>query len=226
MATFLIDYENVKWDGLEGVQYLNSKDTIYLFYSIHAHNIRTEHLEAIQKSGCDFYAYKLEKTGKNALDFYLTYQIGEIVGSGADNQLVIVSNDAGFKAVLDFFKQKHDGENETKLIQESCIAQGIIKLNAADDIERRREVGRLYRKQNIDTVLSEMKEKTSSKKKLRKAIHGTKYQNYFDQIYSIIENTSVQPELRKIYINALQNFGKKDGLEIYNLVKRDYYGRN
>lgn len=223
MATFLIDYENVKWDGLEGVQYLNSKDTIYLFYSVHACNIRTEHLEAIQKSGCDFYAYKLEKTGKNALDFYLTYQIGEIVGSGADNQLVIVSNDAGFKAVLDFFKQKHDGENEMKLIQESCIAQGIIKLNATEDIERRREVGRLYRKQNIDTALDEMKEKTSSKKKLRKAIHGTKYQSYFEQIYAIVENTSVQPEMRQIYINALKKFGGKDGLAIYNLVKTNYY---
>ena len=229
MATFLVDYENAQNEnsshknGLEGVQYLNSGDTLYLFYSQHACKIRTEQLEAIKKSGCDLHAYKLDKTGKNALDFYLTFQVGEIMGAGTDNQIVIVSNDTGFKAVLDFFQQKYGDDGVSQLILKPNITQGIINLRGEADVERRREVMRLIRKQDLDEALGKLQVNSSEKKKLRKAIHGTKYQSFFDQIYTIVHSDKVQPEMRKIYTEALHKFGRKDGLAIYNLVKTNYY---
>lgn len=33
MAAILIDYENVRDDGLYGTEYLTADDTLYLFYS-------------------------------------------------------------------------------------------------------------------------------------------------------------------------------------------------
>ena len=55
MATILVDYENVSTtDGLKGV----------------------EHIDMIEKSQCKFKTYKLAKTGKNALDFYIAVACG------------------------------------------------------------------------------------------------------------------------------------------------------
>ena len=43
MATILVDYENVfTTDGLKGVEYLNEKDTLIVFYSQCCEKIRAE----------------------------------------------------------------------------------------------------------------------------------------------------------------------------------------
>ena len=37
MAIYLIDYENVNMDGLNGIQDLSETDQVYIFYSDNAH---------------------------------------------------------------------------------------------------------------------------------------------------------------------------------------------
>ena len=50
MATILVDYENVSTtDGLKGVEYLNEKDTLIIFYSQCCEKIRAEYIEMIEK---------------------------------------------------------------------------------------------------------------------------------------------------------------------------------
>ena len=72
IATILVDFENVsRSDGLKGVEYLNEKDTLIIFYSQCCEKIRAEYIEMIEKSRCGFKIYKLSRTGKNALDFYI-----------------------------------------------------------------------------------------------------------------------------------------------------------
>lgn len=45
MAALLIDYENVNaTDGLKGVEYLNKKETLMIFYSQCCEKIRAEYL--------------------------------------------------------------------------------------------------------------------------------------------------------------------------------------
>ena len=80
MATILVDYENVSTsDGLKGVEYLNEKDTLILFYSQCCEKIRAEYIDMIEKSQCEFRTYKLARTGKNALDFYIAVECGILV---------------------------------------------------------------------------------------------------------------------------------------------------
>lgn len=66
MAIILVDYENVSaTDGLKGVEYLNEKDTLVIFYSQCCEKIRAEYIELIEKSQCEFRTYKLARTGKD-----------------------------------------------------------------------------------------------------------------------------------------------------------------
>ena len=48
MAAILIDYENVSTtDGLKGVEYLQERDTLIIFYSQCCEKIRTEYIDMI-----------------------------------------------------------------------------------------------------------------------------------------------------------------------------------
>ena len=111
MATILVDYENVSSSGgLKGVEYLNEKDTLIIFYSQCCEKIRAEYIEMIEKSRCGFKIYKLSRTGKNALDFYIAVECGFISANG-EKQIAIVSKDKGFSAIADFFRIKNEIEN-------------------------------------------------------------------------------------------------------------------
>ena len=104
IATILVDYENVSTtDGLKGVEYLNENDTLIIFYSQCCGKIRAEYIEMIEKSKCEFRTYKLTRTGKNALDFYIAVECG-ILGVQGEKQISIISKDKSFGAVSDFFQ--------------------------------------------------------------------------------------------------------------------------
>lgn len=92
MAVFLVDYENiVSYGGLKGIRFLNEQDKIVIFFSEVCPNIRKDELDPIIKSGCDFKTYKLVKTGKNGLDFYISVETGVQIEQG-EKQIAIISN--------------------------------------------------------------------------------------------------------------------------------------
>ena len=100
---FLVDFENVKSNGLRGADYLDKNDYLTLFFSAAAHSCEKRYLEAIEQSGCAFDTCKLVKTGKNGLDFYIATRIGEFYGNGHDDRVAIISKDQGFHAVRDYW---------------------------------------------------------------------------------------------------------------------------
>ena len=64
---FLVDFENVRSNGLRGAEYLDKNDYLTLFYSSAAHSCENRYLEEIEQSGCVFDTCKLVKSGKNGL---------------------------------------------------------------------------------------------------------------------------------------------------------------
>ncbi|MCD8018529.1 MAG: PIN domain-containing protein [Clostridiales bacterium] len=68
---FLIDYENVNESGLDGAEHLYRTDSLAVFYSKACGNISRKMMNMILESRCEFYAFRLKKAGKNALDFTL-----------------------------------------------------------------------------------------------------------------------------------------------------------
>lgn len=82
MLHFLVDFENVGNQGLQGTSWLNAEDSITIFFSQTKAKIEQRKLQQIIRSKCDFQICRLDKTGKNALDFYIATRVGEIYGSG------------------------------------------------------------------------------------------------------------------------------------------------
>ena len=69
MNYYLVDFENVKKDGLDGVHLLNPEDKVCIFYSKNADSITFDQHRRIMESKADIELCKVEVGSKNALDF-------------------------------------------------------------------------------------------------------------------------------------------------------------
>ena len=209
---FLVDFENVRSEGLRGVEYLNRNDCITLFFSSSAQNCENRYLEEIDKSGCSFDICKLIKPGKNALDFYIATRLGEFYGQGHDDRAVIISKDHGFNALRDYWDKKLP--QNKRLVLSPSIEKGLISSN--ENSERTKRLKR--RLNNVDIEIFQAKyEERKRMRDLLSNIFGTT--TFADKVNEIQEMIETGKNKKVIYLNSLHRFGKKQGLEIYDRLK-------
>ena len=100
---FLVDFENVKSAGLVGLEQLSAAEEVVVLYSANSNTISFEmHQKILQSPACVDY-YQIRRGGKNSLDFQLSSLLGYLLGTGAYSHLYVVSNDAGFDVLRDFW---------------------------------------------------------------------------------------------------------------------------
>lgn len=207
---FLVDYENVHYEGLRGVEFLNSSDTVTIFYSPSCPKITMKDLEAVIKSGCTFDTCKLIKSpSKNALDFYIAVRVGEELAKNEESTLVIVSKDNGFENVVEYAKRRYIKCN---IATASTIEHGFTTIKGSD-----------YRKQMIADKSSyvEFKDVFKYKKSL----------NPYQAILEKANMKSIDPKRlenitctkynngRELYYAVIKEFGMNDGRPIYTALK-------
>ncbi len=108
---FLIDYENVKTNGLNGVSSLTSKDTVIIFYSENAANMTFGLHRRINESRASIQYQKVEVGFKNALDFQLSSYLGYLICMNRSQGLVdaeyyVVTNDQGFSCLKSYWQKR------------------------------------------------------------------------------------------------------------------------
>ena len=64
----------------------------------------------------------LQKSGKNALDFYLSYYLGKITSTDPDAQIGILSRDGGYDILVDHILEKQE-------------AKGVVRLANIDEVQ-------------------------------------------------------------------------------------------
>lgn len=218
LATILVDYENVSTnDGLKGVEYLNKNDTLIIFYSQCCEKIRAEYIEIIEQSQCEFKTYKLARTGKNALDFYIATECGFLSASGA-KQICIISHDKGFSAIADFFRVKSDNEGVTVHVAGN-IEKALLTSNSSEDAERKRLIQKKSKTLNIDSEQARIREHREFVNKIIKTFKGTEYEEKTDNILIFIEKQDTKMP-RILYTGSLHEFGREDGRAIYKMLKQ------
>lgn len=218
MATILVDYENVSMtDGLKGIEYLNENDTLIIFYSQCCEKIRAEYIEMIEKSQCEFKTYKLARTGKNALDFYIAVECG-VLGSRGETQICIISKDKGFGAVSDFFRIQTELDGVTVRIA-SNVENALAALNAPEDEVRKKLIKEKTRTLSIEAEQARIKEYRSFAEKIAKAFEGTEYEAKTERIIRFIDGQD-KKALRLLYTGSLHEFGREDGRAIYQVLKK------
>jgi len=209
---FLIDYENVKNQGMQGTQYLLSSDHVILFYSATVPHMEQCYLKDIRDSGCGYEICKLLKQRKNGLDFYIATKLGAIFGAGLANHAVIISNDTGFLAVKDYW-QDRSGTKKRVAIAEN-IERGII---TSGETSERATIIRTSRKMvDIGQSYAAFQEHLKLRRALQAALEGTAYTDRLQELQEIVE-TGRSPKV--IYLDSLRRFGRKSGQEVYRILK-------
>lgn len=104
---YLIDFENVRTDGIRDLKGVSEGDAIILFYSEQCKNISLDVIDSIMKLKVQYSSFKAKVGTKNALDFQLASHLGYLIGQGnnQESKYYIVSNDKGYDCLCDYWKE-------------------------------------------------------------------------------------------------------------------------
>lgn len=106
LSIYLIDYENTSISGIKGIDKLLSKDKVIIFYSQKAGAISFNLHVQICKSKVELEYIKIDKTGKNYLDFQLASYIGYLIGTTNETRYYIITKDAGYESIIELWKKR------------------------------------------------------------------------------------------------------------------------
>ena len=209
---FLIDHENVTNNGYKGTEFLLPEDTIEIFYSNSCKNIMLGLFEDMEMAGCNIKICKLYQTRKNALDFYITSKVGELIGNGYDGNIIIVSGDQGFKSVQEYWTNVTLNKKKVYLVP--TIADAIV---CAGEVNNRTKILRERMKSvSIENEYAKYEEKNRIRKILIEKFQDTNLIDKVDQIEKVFENSSSK---KIVYLDSLKRFGKREGLFVYQCIK-------
>lgn len=135
MNIYLIDYENVKCDGLNGITKLTKDDKVIIFYSDNADKLTFGLHKRINEAVADISYIKVEVGMKNALDFQLVSYLGYLIAQDLNNTYHIISNDAGFNSVVKFWlKRKVTIDVATDLFGQSNTQKQKLLMNQITEV--------------------------------------------------------------------------------------------
>ncbi len=107
MNYFFVDYENVKVQGLDGIDKLSEGDVVCIFYSDNANMLTFDMHRQLSDSEANIIYQKVAVGQKNALDFQLSSFLGYVIRDNMEEpyQYYIVSNDHGYDALASYWKK-------------------------------------------------------------------------------------------------------------------------
>ena len=125
----LIDFENTHASGFQGVEYLDERDTLVVYYSDENSAISKGLVEDLKEKNVHVRMVKLLKQHSNALDMYIASTTGMFLDTG--EKICIVSKDRGYAAVRDFWHSLRGAEILLGETIEECFLNSV-----ANDDER------------------------------------------------------------------------------------------
>lgn len=99
---YFIDSENVNDNWIENITEFKKSDEIRVFYTEKSTNVSWENISKIAGGDVSLNWIKCF-TGQNALDFQLVTDLGYSVAKGTRDTFVIISNDKGYDAVVNYW---------------------------------------------------------------------------------------------------------------------------
>ena len=97
----LIDWENVQPNDAEVRALVPEATDLWLFHGPSQKNVASHHGAFGERAT----PVRIARTGKNALDFHLSFYMGYIASRQPDARFVVISNDKGYGPMLDHAKE-------------------------------------------------------------------------------------------------------------------------
>lgn len=139
MKIYLVDFENVKSKGLEGIDKLEETDNVIIFFSENSDTLSFEMHQKVLSSKADIEYFKVSVGGKNALDFQLSTLLGFMVAKETYTHIFVISNDKGFDFLHAFWCGKYIDAPSTLVYRTKTIKAAIEYESVINGQERLEE---------------------------------------------------------------------------------------
>lgn len=164
MNYFLIDFENVKLDGVKDLKGVQEGDAIIFFYSEQCKNVTLDLVQDMLTLKLQYNSYKVKVGTKNALDFQLSSHLGFLIGQlGSDANYYIVSNDKGYDCLCSHWVEQGISVERVLLKEEKKTSAKTSKTTTtstktkskvkASDIATIEEIQKLLAKEDEPEVI-------------------------------------------------------------------------
>ena len=213
--TILIDYENVKNSGMEGVKFLNESDHVYIFYSQAFPNMKKKYSEVLYASRCSIEIIKLHRKGKNGLDFYIATKLGELLGQGEKGLFAIVSKDKGFQAVVDYWMYVYPTRiADVRLVDD--IENAIVKEGGS---ERARIIREEASSIALETAYAVREKEIELEEKMAALMAEAGIEEPISE-KPLKEFLEKEESGKVLYLGLLKTYGRENGLKLYRAAKK------
>lgn len=165
MTYYLIDYENVKVNGLNGLNKLTETDNVCIFYSENADTLTFGLHKRLNESKATITYKKVEVGTPNALDFQLCLYLGYLIAENKNDNLqnyCIVSKDRGYSSVIKYCEKRKIN------ITQAVDCSGKKELEAKNELLT--EVENLIGDKNLAPLIVKFIEQYKTKQGINTAI--------------------------------------------------------
>lgn len=219
---YFIDSENVNDNWIDTIPEIKKSDEIKVFYTEKSTNVSYEKFSKIADGGASLNWIKCF-TGQNALDFQLVTDLGYSVAKGVKDTFVIISNDKGYDAVVNYWvvkginisrvgvemespkKQKRRVATKVKAVKKVALKKENKKQEEKKKETKKRESNKLNNKEVANSPKSLWKRKPSSE------------MGYVEAVGRCI---SVK-DLGNYHMVLTNLFGQEVGTKYYHMIKDD-----
>lgn len=249
MRIFLIDFENTKSNGITGIDLLDKDDIVYLFYSNNVDSITLEAHMNIVSSKAEFQPIKLDKPGKNALDFQLVTYLGYLIGTKHEGEYYIVSRDYGFQHSVNFCTKYLSNESvlvkrvesiEAVVAPKKPVKEEVAVASISDQESVSNTLPKAIVKDNIvvpekivkiedsaNTILKDItqnnehiEEELEEVRKIIVSIYdSTQFEKFGERSVRLFQKADTK---QGFYRSMTKAFGASIGRELYTMLKKEY----
>lgn len=251
MRYFFVDYENVRKDGLYGVENLHSSDRVRIYYSEAAETLTFDLHRKINRSAAEFNYIKVLDRIKNALDCKILFDVRDYMEKEPEAEYYIVANDKDYDDIVQEFRKKGMTIDKVAGIFEQCKSQAetkakITKKKKSKAEEKLQEAVGFVRKRKVKTVEAEMhktavlpkeqpkeqpkkrqEEKLQNREQVIRSYFGRNLKDYGDkkeEIIDVILNAQSRQQLNNSLQKYCSNASVKDILKRIKPLIKDLPG--
>lgn len=252
MKIYLIDFENVKSKGLDGIDKLQETDSVIIFFSENSDTLSFEMHQKVLSSKADIEYFKVSVGGKNALDFQLSTLLGYMVAKEIYSHIFVISNDRGFDFLHAFWGGNYIETPSTMVYRTKTISGALeyektleapaeeAEMQTAElsegESDQVAEAENNAEAESADiepaVVVKSTKQPESPNKK--KKTSSKKVQSFDEMFtglidgacdkkeYARIKELMLESETKEEFHNTLAKIYKQQGSDIYKALKTKY----
>ena len=225
MKTYMIDFENVKSNGLIGLELLNENDKVIILYSDKSDTISFEMHKKILESKADIQYFKVRVGLKNALDFQLATLLGYLVAKGDNSHIFIISNDKGFDRLHDFWNGNYINTENCIVYRTQTIAKAVDKIKTVQVQIESKPIEEIQSEQienPIEIKKTPTKRARVTTKNLNETIKKLLGNICKDEDITQIKEALLTAVSKEDFHNSLAKIFKQQATEFYKLLRPKY----